>query len=129
MKSLNRRIMSALCLGALGAGLMSAPAYAGGLKQTMKEMRQAYRGAIGSSSMAELAQYTAIMKDRSMAASRMTMDRSSTDQAMYRQGMQHLQSGFGELDQAISSGNLDNAKAILKKLNNLGKDYHNRLGV
>lgn len=129
MKSLNRRIMSALCLGALGAGLMSTPTYAGGLKQTMKEMRQAYRGAIDSSSMAELAQYATTMKDRSMAASQMSMDGSSTDQAMYRQGMQQLRSGFVELDQAISLGNLDSAKAILKKLNNLGKDYHNRLGV
>ena len=129
MKSLNRRIMSALCLGALGAGLMSTPTYAGGLKQTMKEMRQAYRGAIDSSSMAELAQYATTMKDRSMAASQMSMDGSSTDQAMYRQGMQQLQSGFVELDQAISLGNLDSAKAILKKLNNLGKDFHNRVGV
>lgn len=125
MTSFKKRLLSALFL----ATLVSAPAYAGEIKQTMKQMNQAFRGAMSSSSTAEMAPYVAALKASGTAASRLSLSGTAEEQTTYRQGMQQLQNAFSELDRAIASGNLDNAKAILQQIKNTQKTYHSKLGV
>lgn len=95
----------------------------------MKQMSQAFRGAMSSSSTAEMAPYVAALKASGTAASRLSLSGTAEEQATYRQGMQQLQNAFSELDRAIASGNLDNAKAILQQIKNTQKTYHSKLGV
>jgi soluble cytochrome b562 len=129
MKNLKKHTLSVLCLMLIGVAWVQSPVYAGEIKRTMKQMNQAFKGAMNSSSIAEMAPFVASLKEQGLAAARMSLSGSASEQSDYRQGMQQMQNNFIELDRAIASGNLDAAKNILQNIKNTEKVYHRKLGV
>jgi soluble cytochrome b562 len=113
---------------ALGITLLSAlycvPAQAGEVKRVMKDMKAAFNGAMGSSSMGEFSQYMARFQNDVTHASKLQY---KSDPSTYQQGMQELQKEIDAVNVEVHANNLPGAKGALRKMIPTRKHYHDLL--
>jgi len=122
---LRASLMVGLSVTFLGLMAVTSVAHADQLKQTMNDMKRAYRGAINSSSMAEFQQNAVRLQSAADAASRLSLGDNPTT---YRQGMDELRQEIDIMNAAIKSNDLAAAKESLKRINSTRKHYHDLLG-
>ena len=112
---------AALMLSALAFCL---PVQAGEVKNVMKDMKVAMKGAMNSTSIPEFSHYAKQLQDDAAKASKLQY---KSDPETYRKGMQELQQELTAVNQAVHANDLKAAKAALQKINASKKHYHDLL--
>lgn len=129
MNSLNpnfrSRLMVGVCAAFLGLMAVNVPAQASELKQTMREMKSAMKGAMKSSTIDEFAKYAAQLQTSSNHAGSLNF---SDNPGVYRQGMDELRQEIVRMNEAIKANDLATAKEALRKIDSTRKHYHKELG-
>lgn len=101
-----------------------SPAQAGEVKNVMKDMKVAMKGALNSSTMPEFTQYANRLQADAAKASKL---KYNSDPETYHKGMQELQQELNVMNQAVRANDLKAAKAALQKVNASKKHYHDLL--
>lgn len=105
--------------------LAAAPlAHAGEIKTLMRDMNQAMKGAMASTTMPQLSSYVNRLESDARQASR---QRYSDDQATYDEGMKALGQELAEVDRAIEANDMAAAKRGLRRIISTRNHYHNLL--
>jgi len=105
--------------------LAAAPlAHAGEIKTLMRDMNQAMKGAMASTTMPQLSSYVNRLESDARQASR---QRYSDDQATYDEGMKALGQELAEVDRAIEANDIAAAKRGLRRIISTRNHYHNLL--
>lgn len=129
MHTFKHRLISFISASFIGLTLISSPAHADEIKQTMMQMKKEYRNAMQSTTTNDMAQHVALLKSHASKAAHLTHDGSANEQATYRQGIQELLASYNELEMTLQAGNLDQAKTMLEKIKDIQKNYHKKLSV
>ncbi len=112
----------------LAAGLLAFAAVstvqAGEVKNLMKDMKQAMQAAMASNNMQDFSKQFARLQDDSRRASQQNW---KADPALYKEGMQKLQTQLDAVAVQVQANNLPAAKAALAQTNPIKKRYHNYL--
>ncbi len=113
------RAIACICL------LAAAPlAHAAGIKTLMRDMNQAMKGAMASTTMPQLSSYVSRLESDAMQASQQPY---SYDQGTYNQGMKTLRQDLSKVDQAIKAGDMAAAKHELQQVIRTRNHYHHLL--
>jgi soluble cytochrome b562 len=105
--------------------LVAAPlAHAGEIRTLMRDMNQAMKGAMASTTMPQLSSYVSRLERDARQASR---QRYSDDQATYDEGMKALGQELAEVDRAIKADDMAAAKRGLHRIISTRNHYHNLL--
>lgn len=99
-------------------------AHAGEIKTLMRDMNQAMKGAMASTTMPQLSSYVNRLESDARQASR---QRYSDDQATYDEGMKALGQELAEVDRAIEANDMAAAKRGLRRIISTRNHYHNLL--
>lgn len=111
--------------------LPTTSAYAASeIKSSMKQMKQAYRAAMGSTDINTFASNIAILQDKTAIAGRLNYHSNNASESnTYKAGIKALQEQYTALNTAIKAGDLAGGKAILLKIRDIEKKYHRQLDV
>lgn len=101
-----------------------SPVQAGEVKNVMKDMKVAMKGAMNSTSIAEFSQYVNRLQSDATKAGKLQYN---SDPETYHKGMQELQQELNVVNQAVHANDLNAAKAALQKINVSKKHYHDLL--
>lgn len=113
------RAIACVCL------LAAAPlARAGEIKTLMRDMNQAMKGAMASTTMPQLSGYVSRLESDARQASR---QRYADDQATYDEGMKALGQELADVDRAIKANDMAAAKRGLRRIISTRNHYHNLL--
>ena len=107
------------------ATLLSSQAHASEMKNVMRDMKAAMKGAMHSASMAEFSQYSIRLQNDVNMADKLPYRRN---EAVYHKGLQQLQIELDAVNQAIRANDLNAAKNAMQKINSTKKQYHHLLG-
>lgn len=130
MNIFNHRLLKIISSLFIGISLLtSQTVQADEIKQIMMQMKKEYRHAMQSSTTDEMAQHIQLLKSYVSQAVHLTHDGSTTEQAIYRQGMQELLASYNELELMLKAGSLAQAKTMLETIRDIQKNYHKKLGV
>jgi len=113
------RTIACFCL------LAAAPlTHAGEIRTLMRDMNQAMKGAMASTTMPQLSSYVSRLESDARQASQ---QRYSDDQATYNEGMKALGQELAEVDRAIEANDMAAAKRGLRRIISTRNHYHNLL--
>lgn len=101
-----------------------SPVQAGEVKNVMKDMKVAMKGAMNSTTIPEFSQYANRLQVDATKASKLQY---KSDAETYRKGMQELQQELNVVNQAVRANDLKAAKTALQKINTSKKHYHDLL--
>ncbi|MDA8225245.1 MAG: cytochrome b562 [Betaproteobacteria bacterium] len=104
--------------------LSSAQVHASEMKNVMKDMKAAMRGAMNSTSIAEFTQYSTRLQNDAITADKLQYRRNP---AVYHKGLQQMQTEMDAVNQAVRANDLNAAKNALQKINSTKKQYHHLL--
>lgn len=105
--------------------LVTTQAHANEVKNVMKDMKAAMRGAMNSTSIAEFSTYATRLQNDAIMADKMQYHRN---QAIYHKGLLQMQTEMDAVNQAVRANDLNAAKSALQKINSTKKQYHHLLG-
>ena len=99
------------------------------LAEQMKHMKTAYRAALRSDTLGEFASHYQQLKRLTLQSGQQHYRGSQREQATYQQGFEQLQQDYALIEQAITRKDLAAAKAVLEKVRQTEKQYHQKLDV
>lgn len=97
------------------------------LHDAMESMKEPYKTMREANDInAVKTEFAAFMQGLNIAK---TQQIKAEDQATFDEGMKKLVELTGQVEAALTANNLEEAKALLKKMGDVRKEYHDKLGV